>query len=276
MNRNAALAALFVALLGGGLLVLYMRRFEAERSGGEPVKVLVVTKAVARGKALTESVLAVREIPSAYVDDRSVKAAERDKVIGLHTVAPLRAQNVVMWNDLAVSAEEHRDLSSLVTPGFRAVYIRAIREDQGSPLINPGDYVDVIATFPRGEGRAGDRETSVVLLQRVLVLASGGKMSADDGTAARDAHTPPPRDQGLTLSLSLPQAQLIALASRSGQFSVALRNPDDPRTLDGIPDLQETVLTSGTLSAPTTGAVASRPAGPIKLRDIAVGAAAAP
>ena len=109
MNRNAALAAIFVAMLGGVLLVLYMRRFEAERSGGEPVKVLVVTKAVARGKALTEAALAVREIPMAYVDDRTVKAGERDKVVGLHTIAPLRAQNVLMWNDLAVSTEDRRE-----------------------------------------------------------------------------------------------------------------------------------------------------------------------
>jgi pilus assembly protein CpaB len=272
MNRNAALAAVLVAMLGGTLLVLYMRRFEAERSGGEPVKVLVVTKAVARGKALTEAVLAVREIPIAYVDDRTVKAAERDKVVGLHTVAPLRAQNVLMWNDLAVSMEDHRDLSSLITPGFRAVYIRAMREDQGSSLINPGDYVDVIATFPHGEGRGADRETSVVLLQRVLVLASGNKMGTDDGMVAPDPHTPPSREQGLTLSLSLPQAQAIALASRTGQFSVALRSPEDPRTFDGIPDLQEAALTSGTLGAPN-GPLASRPTGPVKLHDLAVGAA---
>jgi pilus assembly protein CpaB len=235
------------------------------------VKVLVVTKAVARGKALTEAALAVREIPMAYVDDRTVKAGERDKVVGLHTIAPLRAQNVLMWNDLAVSTEDRRDLSSLVTPGFRAVYIRAMREDQGSPLINPGDYVDVIATFPRGEGR-GERDTSVVLLQRVLVLASGSKMSADDGVVPVDVHAPPPREQGLTLSLGLPQAQLIALASRSGQFSVALRSPEDPRTFDGIPDMQEAALTSGLLSSPG-GPQASRPAGPVKLHDLPVGVA---
>src|SRR5580692_10796768 len=178
MNRSAALGALLVSLLGASLLLLYMRRFETERSGGEPVRVLVLTKSLARGKPVTDEILAVREIPIAYVDDRTVKAAEREKVLGLRTMAQLRAQNVLMWNDLAVSAEEHRDLSSLVTPGFRAVYIRAMRDDQGAPLINPGDYVDVIATLPRGDGRTDrDRDTSVVLLQKVLVLASGGKLS---------------------------------------------------------------------------------------------------
>jgi pilus assembly protein CpaB len=270
VNRGAALGAIFVSLLGASLLLLYLRRFEAERSGGDPVRILVVTKALAAGKPLSEEVLAVREIPIAYVDDRTVKAAEREKVLGLRTIAPLRAQNVLMWNDLAVSAEEHHDLSSLVTPGFRAVYIRAMREDQGAPLINAGDYVDVIATFARGEGR-GDRDTSVVLLQKVLVLASGGKMTTEEGVGAPDRHSPPSREDGLTLSLSLPQAQLISLASQSGQFSVALRNPDDQRTIDGIPEMHESALTTGQASQP--GPVASRTTGPVKLRDRPLGSA---
>ncbi len=273
MNRSAALGALLISLLGASLLLLYLRRFEAERSGGEPVRVLVLTKALTRGKALSDDILAVREIPIAYVDDRTVKAAEREKILGLRTIAPLRAQNVLMWNDLAVSAEEHRDLSSLVTPGFRAVYIRAIRDDQGAPLIDPGDYVDVIATLARGDGH-GDRDTSVVLLQKVLVLASGGKMTVEDGAGgtAPERRSAPSREEGLTLSLSLPQAQLIALAAQRGQFSVALRNPDDERTIDGIPDMHESALIGAQNPAP--GIVASRTTGPVKLRDALVGSGA--
>jgi pilus assembly protein CpaB len=273
VNRNAALGAMLVALLGATLLLLYMRRFETEKSGGEPVRVLVVTKAVARGKPLKDDVLAVREIPIAYVDDRTVKADEREKVVGLRTIAPLKAQNVVMWNDLAVSAEEHHDLSSLVTPGFRAVYIRAMRDDQGAPLINPGDYVDVIATLSPDEARTEHTATSVVLLQKVLVLASGGKTSVDDGVPPPDTHGARPREEGLTLSLSLPQAQLISLAQQRGQFSVALRNASDERTFDGIPEMHESALTA-MQAAVSPGAVALRPTSPVKLRDARVGGTA--
>jgi pilus assembly protein CpaB len=271
MNRQALLGALLTAVLGAVLLVLYLRRFEQEKSGGDPVRVLVVTKSVARGKPLNDEVLAVREIPVAYVDSRTIKATEREKVVGLRTLAPLEAQNVLMWNDLAVSVEERRDLSSLVTPGFRAVYIRAIREDQGSPLINPGDYVDVIATLPQPGDTRGERSTAIVLLQKVLVLASGGKTSPDEGPPPTDKRAPPPREQGLTLSLNLQQAQLIALAAERGHFSVALRNPDDQRTMDGIPDLGESALTE----ARSGGPIAARAAGPgpVRLKDAPVGGA---
>jgi pilus assembly protein CpaB len=268
VNRNAAFGALIAAALGAILLILYLRRFEAEKSGGDPVKVLVTTKAVPRGKPLTEDMLSVRDIPIAYVDARMIKAAERDKVVGLRTFAPLEAQNVVMWNDLAVSAEEHRDLSSLVTPGFRAVYIRAMREDQGAPLISPGDYVDVIATLPQASDGRGDRNTAVVLLQKVLVLASGGKTSPDEPSGPSDKRTPVQREDGLTLSLSLQAAQLIALASERGHFSVALRSPDDPRTIDGIPDMTEVTLTG---HGGPTAQVSARLTGPIKLKDGLIG-----
>jgi pilus assembly protein CpaB len=271
VNRHALLGALIAAVLGAALLVLYLRRFEQEKSGGEPVRVLVVTKAVARGKPVTEQALSVRDIPVAYVDSRFIKASERDKVVGLTAVEPLEAQNVLTWSDLAVSSEEHRDLSSLVTPGFRAVYIRAMREDQGAPLITPGDYVDVIATLPQSADGRSDRVTSVVLLQKVLVLASGGKTSPEDTAASSDKRPAPSREQGLTLSLSLTQAQLIAIASERGHFSVALRNPDDQRTFDGIPDMNEGALTDPRTAAVSQGAL--RPAGPVRLKDATIGGA---
>jgi pilus assembly protein CpaB len=211
----------------------------------------------------------------AYVDSRTIRAAEREKVLGLRTLAPLEAQNVLMWNDLAVVAEERRDLSALVTPGLRAVYIRAMREEQAAPLVNPGDYVDVIATLPPAEGRS-ERTTSVVLLQKVLVLASGNKTSADDGLAGADKHavaSSSSREQGLTLSLNLQQAQTIALAVERGHLSVALRSPDDQRTVEGIPELSESALLDSRSVAGS--ALAQRPQTPVRLKDAVVGGGAA-
>jgi pilus assembly protein CpaB len=272
MNRQALVGAIVAAVFGAALLLLYVRRFEQEKSGGDPVKVLVVTKALTRGKPITDEVISVRDIPMAYVDSRTIRASEREKVVGLRTIAPLEAQNVLMWNDLAVSAEERRDLSALVTPGFRAVYIRATREDQGAPLVNPGDYVDVIATLPAGDSR-NDRSTAVVLLQKVLVLASAGKTSPDEGFPASEKRSPQPpsREQGLTLSLNLQQAQLIALAAERGRLSVALRNPDDQRTVDGIPEMSEGALVDGRTGAGPQ--LALRPQGPVRLKDAVVGGA---
>jgi pilus assembly protein CpaB len=268
-NRQALLLAFAVAAVGGALLVLYLRRFEIEKSGGEPVRVLVVTKALAAGSQVTDQVLGVREIPVAYVDNRAVRQAEREKIIGLRTGVALEASDTLLWGDLAVSADEHRDLSSLVLPGFRAVQIRAASGDRGSSLIGPGDYVDLIATLPTQSGRP-DGTTAIVLLQRVLVLANGDKLTPAETPAGTDGRaTQPLREVGLTLSLSLRDAQRVALAAERAHFSVALRNPEDPRTIDDMPDMTEEALTEGCSRAVAAGR-SSAP--PTKLREALVAA----
>jgi pilus assembly protein CpaB len=277
MNRHALFTASIFALVGAALLVLYLRRFEREKSGGEPIRVLVAKKNVERGKPLAEDMLAVREVPVAYVEDRAVKASEQEKVLGLRTGNALSAQQTLMWTDLAISHDEDRDLSSLVMPGYRAVYVKAVRQDEGSTLIRPGDYVDVIATLPQGSDPEASK-SSVVLLQKVLVLANGSSTSADFDSAEEEEKRARSgtRDQGLTLSLNLQEAQLIALAEQRGQLSVLLRNIDDQRTFEAVPDITPAALNDGRARAATQNArhaPAAAANAPVKLVEAPVGGA---
>jgi pilus assembly protein CpaB len=129
----------------------------------------------------------------------------------------------MMWTDLVTANEERRDLSSLVQPGLRAVSIRTHRDDVSSAMIKPGDYVDVIGVV-QDSAFNNENRTSLVLLQRVLVLAAGFETSPDLMEKKKDMMA----ESVLTLSLTLAQAQLLALASEKASLSVALRNPDDP------------------------------------------------
>jgi pilus assembly protein CpaB len=243
MNRRMLLLGLVLALVGSATFLAYVRRFELERSGGEPVAILVAKDGITRGKVVTEEMLAVRAVPVAYVEDRSVKAAERDKVLGLRIVNQLGASQALMWSDFTDRSHEPSDLSAKVEPGFRAVYVSGIREAQGSALIRPGDLVDVISTMAEsGDTRAA--KVSVVVLQKITVLANGMRTSAEpllpdlDDKQAKNAT----RDQGLTLALSLQQAQSLAVAGTRGFLSIALRSRDDERTYGTLPPLDRTAL----------------------------------
>jgi pilus assembly protein CpaB len=243
MNRRLLLLGLTLGLLGLATFMSYVRRFERERSGGGPVQILVAKDGIARGKIVTEEMLAVRSIPLAYVEDRSVKAAERDKVLGLRIANPLTANQALMWSDFADRSQEPSDLSSKVEPGFRAVYVSGIREAQGSALIRPGDWVDVISTMSESSDTRATK-VSVVVLQKVLVLANGVRTSAepllldlDDKHAKSVA-----QDQGLTLALSLQQAQSLAVAGTRGFLSIALRSHDDGRTYATLAPIDRAAL----------------------------------
>src|SRR5260370_5499489 len=173
MKTQSIVIGLVFAAFSVLLLNTYLRKYEKEMSGGERVKLLVARKAVPRGTLLTEDVLGTREVPIAYVEARAVRASDQPKVIGVQLAQAVEAQDVLMWSDLAI-AIEHRDLSSLVQPGNRAVTVHASAGDdtRTNALIHPGDYVDVLATM--GAGKSQDEvRSAVVLLQKVLVLAVG-------------------------------------------------------------------------------------------------------
>ena len=107
-------------------------------------------------------------------------------------------------------------------------------------MIRPGDYVDVIGVFGAGLNGGGgdDKEAAVVLLQRVLVVASGSSTQAEADNKQNNYGG----DPLLTLSLTLPEAQILALAADRGRIAVALRNPDDQRTAERLPDINMTSI----------------------------------
>jgi pilus assembly protein CpaB len=251
LNRRAFAIALLVGLLGLFLMFLYQRRFEAEASGGEKIKLLTALKPIERGKPITDELLATREVPMAYVEDRAIKDVEKSRVMGLRVGNSVQAGQTLMWTDLATAQEERRDLSSLITPGSRAVSIRTSRDDSSIALIKPGDYVDVL-------GVMGDANRSaVILLQKVLVLASGLDTTPD--SIDRDKATQMLEKEALlTLSLTLKEAQILALAADRGKIAVALRNPEDPRTLERPGDVSGDMLTDP-VKRPVTPHGVSRP-----------------
>jgi pilus assembly protein CpaB len=234
MNKRALFIAVLVGVLGAFLLILYQRRFELEASGGEKVKLLIAVKKIERGKPITEDVIAIREIPLAYVDERAIRETEKNKILGLKVGNMVKEQQLLLWSDLTAT-DERKDLSALVLPGYRAVSIKAARDDTSIALIRPGDYVDVIGVL--GNGTAiNEAKNAVVLLQRVLVLATGTDTSPDQAKDTKEAN-PYSQENLLTLSLTLTEAQVLALAAERGRLAVAVRHPDDQARTSGIVDL---------------------------------------
>jgi len=229
LYRRALFLALGCAIAAASLFVLYLKQYERESSGGDPVRVLVVLRALEPSAQITEEALGVKEVPQAYVEDRAVREADKNRVLGLRVGGLVQAQQTLMWTDLSVTSEERRDLSTLVQPGRRAVTVR-FNNGSMAALVRPGDSVDVIAV---GEGR-GESRSAKVLLQNVLVLAVGSSTSAD---VRADAPRSELREGDLTLSVTLAEAQQLAVARERGELSVAVRNVDDAQTAERVPEL---------------------------------------
>jgi pilus assembly protein CpaB len=246
----------FLGLLAGiggvVLLVMYMRRFEEDVAGGRRVSLLVAAAPIVRGKPFTSEMLGTRDVPIAYADDREIRASEKDKILGLRATTNVPVEQTISWTDVIATNDEQRELSALVQPGNRAMPIRVTFEEE-IPLIRPGDFVDVIAVY-------SDTHVASVLLQRVLVLASG-----------HDTSYQPPTDKHVTnhfttvtLSVSLPESQLLALAMQRGSLTVVIRSPQDQTVAEAPPDVSSAAL-NGDAPRPVFGGQHHGPVGPVKL-----------
>ena len=174
---------------------------------------------------------------------------DRSRIVNLRLYAPLQAQQTVMWTDIVLANDDKHDVSALVQPGMRAITIRA--EGDASAMVRPGDRVDVIGTFPQ-PGNA-DNRASVVLLQNILVLGHANSQDNRGGMGRESTN--------LALSVSLQNAQILAVASDKGKLSVALRNADDPRLQEGLSDISSSIL----VQPDKRTAIVSGKAGPVRV-----------
>jgi pilus assembly protein CpaB len=235
MKRGPLLAAVGAAALGVILLMVYKKRFEHETSGGQRVPVLIAIEDVRFGDVLDRDKVALRELPAAYLEERHIRAADARQVMGIRVSRSIRANESILWSDLAVTSEDVRTLADMVKPGMRALSVPASLASTFGGLLRPGDRVDALLTT--AEREAAERVT-VPLLQNVLVLAVGANVGADIGMDESTDDQPGWRARATSVSVAvtIQQAELLTLAQDQGTLSLILRNPDDVGVVDGVPE----------------------------------------
>ena len=257
MNLRAIIVSLVVGALTVLLLTLYLRRLEAETSGGNPILVVAAVKPLEPGTIIAPDMLSFKAVPQAYVDSRNIRKQDLPRIIGLRVDTPVKQQQTVLWTDLAVTSDDRRQLSITVQPGMRAVGIRAANDDAHFALIRPGDRVDVVASLP-APNNDKDR-ISALVVQNVLVLAVGLDTGGREVLGASPSGVR--SDQMLTLSVNPQQLQQVSLASEKGKLTIGLRNPKDTRAIDALTDMPSSAL----LSSPERAKVQAGPQRPTLL-----------
>ena len=136
-------AAVLLAALTGTVVARLVDRAAATAARfGPPRTAVVVRRAVPAGAVVQPGDVALRSVPSAVVPRRAI----RSPPIGRRAAQPLLPGQVVVADQLApdgVSA-----VAAMLPPGRRAV---AVPTGGLSPPLEPGDVVDVVATFEEGD-----------------------------------------------------------------------------------------------------------------------------
>lgn len=223
MKRTGAVVCTISALASVVLGYQYTQRLEAEVSGGPRISVLVAASDIPVATTLTERLLAVRDIPTAYVESRHIRASDLKKVLGQRVTGGLKTNEALLSSDVA-KFSERRQLSGLVANGMRALSIDGRAADFDG-LLRPGDRVDVLLSL--GGNDSGG--STLTLLQNLLVLSVGGTTERNDANARTYG-----RGATVTISATLEQAQVLTEAMRRGKLTLTLRNADDITLVEGI------------------------------------------
>ena len=227
MNRMALLIAVGAGVAGIALLFAHMRSFEKPASGGDPVSVLIASQEIPIGVAITEEMLAVRDLPESYVEERHIRVADARKVVGVRVNTSVQANESLLWTDLSTGSAR-RNLSGLIQSGKRAITVRG-EDGTLNSLVRPGDRVDLLLTADR----AGQPVT-VPLLQNLLVLAVGDDVGG--GASEGGKSTSNYARNAVTIGVTLAQAQMISIATSKGKLTPVLRNPADIAVIDDLPE----------------------------------------
>ena len=231
MNRTAILASVIVAALGFVLLGVYVRQFQREATGGDPIALLAMSQDVAAGVPLTEQMLIVRTLPESYVEERQVLASALPRVLGVRSSIDLEANQTLLWTDLSTSPRDRSSLSSRIPKGMRAMSISGAGGRFSAELMRPGDRVDVLLT--KATPGSAAKVVTVPLLQNLLVLAVG------DRFGAADVQSSPLRSDSVTLLLTIDQASLLAQARRDAILNLVLRNGNDLEINEGLAETDD-------------------------------------
>lgn len=204
-SKVFALLAVATGLGAYGLVRGYAARLEALRPVvGTPAPVVVVAGPIERGTVLTESLVRVTEMPSAFAPPGALRSIEQ--AVG-QTVATDLAEGEAVTRT-RVGGGEAGPVASLVPSGLRAFPVEA-----GVPpgSIRPGDRVDVFATF----GGPNPHTETVAQGLEVLLVLDGDE---GDGTSLTTSGSFP----SLILLVSPDVAERLAFATAFADLAIAI------------------------------------------------------
>lgn len=216
--------------------------------------VLVATRDIQPGARLVRELVEWREwreqldVSSALVEN----VTPVDAVLGTVARTRIASGNLIEWSNLILPGRAGF-MTSMLTPGHRAVTIEADRATSRANLIRPGDRVDVILVSNDGNvpGLQAFGPAAQAIARDVLVLAVGSMTLAAASYSFAQAQgvegivdqiiQEQPDSDTYTLEVAPEDAERVALAS--GMVTLALRSFRDladresPSRLVGFSDV---------------------------------------
>lgn len=260
MNR-LQLALFIIALLAGGGAFMLMKsrptpQVVAPVAAPPPPateQVLVATRDLSFGTQIGDADMAWADWPKQMITGdallHSAAPNARDEMKTAYVRAPIAKGEPIRRDRLAKGGL----MSTMLTPGHRAVAIDVTLSNTAGGFILPNDRVDVMRTYRNSEStqEAGhDVFSTEVVLPNIRVLAIGSTTEKKGSESTVTGST-------ATLELTPHQTEIVLMAQKSGQLSLALRAISDVRKPDAKADAEEDQQDSADVTIVRRGVVST-------------------
>ncbi len=218
MNRNLIylLVAVGLGILASVMAVHYINQQVAARTPVDhtrTVSVVVPVHAMQKGDIIKQEDVAVRDVPTAFVPADAVTPDTYENYLGQVLRAPI-AQGAPLSASAVDLVVDH--FSNIINKGDVAYTIQVDDTNSLSGLMVPGDHVDILLMMTE------HNSTKIVPLQsNVTVLATGHRAKGVRNAESNGNDS----FSNVTLELTPTQAQRVAIASKSGELRLMLREP---------------------------------------------------
>jgi pilus assembly protein CpaB len=193
--------------------------------------VLVAKQEIPKGSVISPGMFNTAIVPNKFVQPQAVTSL--DRIAGMVTVAPISKGEQISLSKLTNEKRSSgSDLAGVTPAGKRAISVVVDNIASLSGMVNPGDYVDVLAIiqvpFQGQDGKITNQIAVVPLFQNVLVLAVGKDLGGAVATS-RYAEASSGGNSLITLALGPQEANLIAFVQEQGKIRLIMRSPADAK-----------------------------------------------
>jgi pilus assembly protein CpaB len=220
----SAVAAIVAVGVVYTMIQSYQKQLDIVSRPPETIEVVVAKVTLFQGQTLAETDVELKKVAPEYVPETVFHTIE--EVVG-RVPAERIIQGEYVRRERLADPEAGVGLNAIIPRGQRAVSINITNASAVSGFLNPGNYVDVLATVKtKGEG-----QKTVTMLQAKRLLAVNNRLGGDGGeggVVGTDARVKP----SVTLALTPEEAELMVHAFEEGVVTLTLRNDIDVINVD--------------------------------------------
>ncbi|OZM58139.1 Flp pilus assembly protein CpaB [Lottiidibacillus patelloidae] len=208
MNAKVTLIiSLFLGAITTFMFFTYMQKQTPQPVVQEDLQPVIVAKqAISENTIITAEMVEEMLVPTKTVHPNAT--IDVSAIEGMVAIATIAKGETLLINHLQKVEEEEKFISRKIKEGYRAVALGVNFVQSVSNLIEPEDYVDVIATIKDDK----DKLISELILEKVRVLAVDRRMVESDNNIEFAAYS------SVTLELKALDAVKAINASERGNI----------------------------------------------------------